>query len=89
MSINICISADLIIKESCSHLNIIFFYRVSKSVLKKLKDNIKNGKCDISTENAFHIFLLSTDVTFCGFDKTQNILGKTFGMCVIQVSKSS
>ncbi|ROT74729.1 putative N-acetyltransferase 10 isoform X1 [Penaeus vannamei] len=58
--------------------------RQSRKQLKKLEQRLKSGKCDISQENAFHIFLLSTSVRYCSLTDTQRVLGNTYGMCVIQ-----
>ncbi|KAG7174649.1 RNA cytidine acetyltransferase-like 2 [Homarus americanus] len=58
--------------------------RQSRKHLKKLEKNLKSGKCDISKENAFDLFLLSTPVRYCPLSDTQRILGNTYGMCVIQ-----
>lgn len=58
--------------------------RHSQKHLKKLEKNIRSGKCDVSKENAFDLFLLSTPVKYCAFHDTHRLLGTTFGMCVIQ-----
>lgn len=58
--------------------------RHSRKHLKKLEKNISSGKCDISKENAFDLFLLSTPVKYCSFQDSHRLLGNTFGMCVIQ-----
>ncbi|KAK4317649.1 hypothetical protein Pmani_011271 [Petrolisthes manimaculis] len=58
--------------------------RQSRKQLKKLEKNLKSGKCDISKENAFDVFMLSTGVKYCCFNDSQSILGNTYGMCVIQ-----
>ncbi|MPC34372.1 RNA cytidine acetyltransferase [Portunus trituberculatus] len=58
--------------------------RHSRKHLKKLEKNISSGKCDISKENAFDLFLLSTPVKYCAFQDSHRLLGNTFGMCVIQ-----
>ncbi|XP_045597663.1 RNA cytidine acetyltransferase [Procambarus clarkii] len=58
--------------------------RQSRKHLKKLEKSLKSGKSDISKENAFDLFLLSTCVRYCSLSDTQKLLGSTFGMCVIQ-----
>ncbi|KAK4329629.1 hypothetical protein Pmani_000032 [Petrolisthes manimaculis] len=42
--------------------------RQSRKQLKKLEKNLKSGKCDISKENAFDVFMLSTGVKYCCFN---------------------
>lgn len=61
------------------------FFRVSKNILKTLEKKLREGQCDVSNENAFHVFLISTSITYCHWDDTSSILGKTFDMAVIQV----
>lgn len=58
--------------------------RQSRKHLKKLEKNLTAGKCDISKENAFDLFLLSTSIRYCSFSDTQRLLGNTYGVCVIQ-----
>lgn len=65
-----------------------FFLRQSRKQLKKLEKNLKSGKCDISKENAFDVFMLSTAVKYCSFSDSRSVLGNTYGMCVIQVGVS-
>ena len=61
-------------------------YRQNKKELKKLEKRLKTGKCDVSKENAYDIFLISTPIKYCSFNESQKVLGNTYGMCIIQVS---
>ncbi|XP_076069468.1 RNA cytidine acetyltransferase-like [Oratosquilla oratoria] len=56
----------------------------SRKQAKQLEKKLKSGKCDISEENAFELFLLSTKIKYCSYSDTQQILGTTCGMCVLQ-----
>ncbi|KAK7070913.1 N-acetyltransferase 10 [Halocaridina rubra] len=58
--------------------------RQSRKQLKKLEKNLKSGKVDISSENAFHLFLLATPIKYCSYSDTRAVLGSTYGMCVLQ-----
>ena len=73
---------------SNSFLNFLLLHlsRQSRKELKKLEKNLKSGKCDISNENAFHLFLLATPIKYCSYSDSKNVLGSTYGMCVLQVS---
>ncbi|XP_064111307.1 RNA cytidine acetyltransferase-like [Macrobrachium nipponense] len=56
----------------------------SRKQLKKFEKNLKSGKCNISSENALHLFLLATPIRYCAFSDAKSVLGSTYGMCVIQ-----
>ncbi|KAB7507756.1 RNA cytidine acetyltransferase [Armadillidium nasatum] len=58
--------------------------KIPKRKLKELEKEIKSGKTTISRDNALGVFMLSTAITFTSFMETEKILGRTFGMCVIQ-----
>ncbi|ESO08081.1 hypothetical protein HELRODRAFT_110320 [Helobdella robusta] len=47
---------------------------------KKLKSKTK----DLNDEDPFEIFISTTKIRYCYYEETHKILGRTFGMCVIQ-----
>jgi tRNA(Met) C34 N-acetyltransferase TmcA len=61
-----------------------------KLLLKKLskkKNKNKNEKeeeIDKALEDPLHLFVSATEIRFCYFKETQNILGTTYGMLVLQ-----
>lgn len=55
-----------------------------KKRLNQVKKRMKKTSFDPDTENPFELFLSSTNIRFCYYKETENILGKTFGMCILQ-----
>lgn len=43
------------------------------------------GLLDPEKEDPFNLFVASTNIRYCYYSETHNILGNTFGMCVLQV----
>lgn len=43
------------------------------------------GLLDGDAEDPFSLFVASTTIRYCYYNETQNILGNTYGMCVLQV----
>ena len=52
-----------------------------QSRLKEQKKRIKHGDTE---DDPFDLFLSSTDIRYTFYKETDRILGKTFGMCVLQ-----
>jgi N-acetyltransferase 10 len=57
-----------------------------KSRNKQLKKAAKKAKDEQEdpTNDPFHLFVAATNIRFCYFKETQNILGNTYGMLVLQ-----
>lgn len=51
---------------------------------KEVKQAVHTGRFDPNTDDPFELFMGSTDIRFCYYRETERILGKTFGMCVLQ-----
>jgi len=51
---------------------------------KDVKQAVHSGRFDPNTDDPFELFMGSTDIRFCYYRETERILGKTFGMCVLQ-----
>jgi N-acetyltransferase 10 len=51
---------------------------------KEVKQAVHAGRFDPNTDDPFELFMGSTDIRFCYYRETDRILGKTFGMCVLQ-----
>lgn len=51
---------------------------------KKIKRDIARGLRTADEENPFELFISSTEIRYVFYKETANILGNTFGMCVLQ-----
>jgi N-acetyltransferase 10 len=62
--------------------------RLKKKQNELNKKNAKKNVEEVDTEqllnDPFHLFLAATNIRFCYFKETQNILGNTYGMLVLQ-----
>lgn len=52
--------------------------------MKELNKLKKKGVYDPDNEEPFDLFMSSTEIRWCYYKETQNILGNTFGMLVLQ-----
>eukprot|EP00878_Enallax_costatus_P023726 GHUV01025263.1.p2 GENE.GHUV01025263.1~~GHUV01025263.1.p2 ORF type:complete len:127 (+),score=32.38 GHUV01025263.1:859-1239(+) len=52
--------------------------------MKQLKKMAQRGLLDPEQEDPFSLFVASTNIRYCYYNETQNILGNTFGMAVLQ-----
>jgi len=60
--------------------------RHTKKRMKKLLKKRQSGAVSLSREDDdFENFLLATRMRKCFYNETHNILGNTYGMCVLQV----
>ena len=50
----------------------------------EVRKKIKHGLADPSKEDPFELFLSATNIRFCYYNETHNILGSTYGMLVLQ-----
>ena len=50
--------------------------------MKKLQ---QRGLLDPETQDPFSLFVASTAITYCHYHETERVLGRTFGVCVLQV----
>ena len=50
----------------------------------QVKKMIKRGLYDPDKDNPFDVFISSTNIRYCYYKETHNILGRTYGMCVLQ-----
>jgi N-acetyltransferase 10 len=51
---------------------------------KSAKKNVEEVDTEQLLNDPFHLFLAATNIRFCYFKETQNILGNTYGMLVLQ-----
>ncbi|PFH37489.1 ATPase (DUF699) protein [Besnoitia besnoiti] len=51
---------------------------------KQVKKKIQRGLYDPNIDDPFELFMSSTNIRFCYYKDTHNILGTTFGMCILQ-----
>lgn len=52
--------------------------------IKAMRRKQRSGKTDVDEEDPFELFVSSTDIRYAYYKETDRILGKTFGMCVLQ-----
>ncbi|KAG1138727.1 hypothetical protein G6F37_010292 [Rhizopus arrhizus] len=50
----------------------------------KIKKDIKRGIRDANQEDPFELFVTVTNIRYAYYKETQNILGNTYGMCILQ-----
>jgi N-acetyltransferase 10 len=50
----------------------------------KIKNDIKRGVRDVNKEDPFELFITVTNIRYAYYKETQNILGNTYGMCILQ-----
>ncbi|PVV04845.1 hypothetical protein BB560_000639 [Smittium megazygosporum] len=50
----------------------------------KIKRDIKRGIREPNKEDPFEMFITLTDIRYTYYKETENILGNTFGMCILQ-----
>ncbi|KAI7866670.1 GNAT acetyltransferase 2-domain-containing protein [Spinellus fusiger] len=50
----------------------------------KIKNDIKRGIREANTEDPFELFITVTNIRYAYYKETQNILGNTYGMCILQ-----
>lgn len=56
-----------------------------KKRMKQLQKKLKSGSLEVKEDDAFELFIASTDIRYCYYSETHKILGNTYGMCVLQV----
>jgi N-acetyltransferase 10 len=52
--------------------------------MKQIKKMMQRGLMDPEKEDPFAVFMASTQIRYCYYSESQNILGNTYGMCVLQ-----
>merc|ERR1719162_2847158 len=55
-----------------------------KKRMKQVKTAIKKGLHDPNLDDPFDLFISSTNIRYCYYKDTEQVLGKTFGMCILQ-----
>jgi N-acetyltransferase 10 len=55
-----------------------------KKRAKEFKKNVRTGLHDSNLDDPFDSFQKTNDIRYCFYRDTEQILGKTFGMCVLQ-----
>lgn len=53
--------------------------------MQQIRKMMQRGLLDPEKEDPFSLFVASTNIRYCYYHETQNILGNTYGMCVLQV----
>lgn len=46
---------------------------------------VHRGLMEADKEDAFTLFVASTNIRYCYYKDTHKVLGNTYGMCVLQV----
>lgn len=55
-----------------------------KKRMKQVKKMQKSGQLDPNVDDPFELFISSTNIRYCYYKDTEQVLGKTFGMCILQ-----
>lgn len=55
-----------------------------KRKMKEITSSMKNGNYDSLSENPFDMFITTTDIQYCYYKDTQNVLGNTYSMLILQ-----
>ncbi|CAK9065097.1 unnamed protein product [Durusdinium trenchii] len=55
-----------------------------KKRMKQVKRMQKSGQLDPNVDDPFELFISSTNIRYCYYKDTEQVLGKTFGMCILQ-----
>jgi N-acetyltransferase 10 len=56
-----------------------------KKRMRHHQNMVKKGLKDAETDDPFELFISGTNIRYCYYRETENILGSTYGMCVLQV----
>lgn len=60
-----------------------------KKRMRQVKKLAQRGLLDPEKEDPFALFVASTNIRYCYYHETQNILGNTYGMAVLQVRQAA
>eukprot|EP00388_Colpodella_angusta_P007396 GDKJ01020956.1.p1 GENE.GDKJ01020956.1~~GDKJ01020956.1.p1 ORF type:complete len:1168 (+),score=400.73 GDKJ01020956.1:23-3505(+) len=52
--------------------------------MKDIRKKMQKGQHDANVDDPFEMFVSSTNIRYCFYRESQNVLGQTFGMCVLQ-----
>eukprot|EP00971_Amphidinium_carterae_P110403 2187407-Amphidinium_carterae.1 len=52
--------------------------------MKQIKQKVRAGLSDPNVDEPFELFISSTNIRYCYYKETEQVLGKTFGMCILQ-----
>lgn len=55
-----------------------------KKRMKQVKRKMERGQHDPEIDDPFELFVSSTNIRYCYYKETELVLGKTFGLCVLQ-----
>lgn len=55
-----------------------------KKRMKAVKKAIQRGQHDPNLDDPFDLFISSANIRYCYYKETEQVLGKTFGMCILQ-----
>ncbi|OLQ01378.1 UPF0202 protein C20G8.09c [Symbiodinium microadriaticum] len=60
------------------------FAECSRFLFSSVKKMQQRGQLDANVEDPFDLFISSTNIRYCYYKETEQVLGKTFGMCILQ-----
>lgn len=55
-----------------------------KKRMKQVKRQMQRGQHDPNIDDPFELFISSTNIRYCYYKDTEQVLGKTYGMCILQ-----
>ena len=62
----------------------LFCWSHQKKRIKQIKKEIARGHRDPNEEDPFDLFITKTPIRYCYYKESQNILGNTYGMLILQ-----
>lgn len=81
-------------KSSLKQASVLWCYKKELSLsshrkkrMKQIKAKMKAGQAEFNEDDPFEMFVSMTDIRYCYYKETHKILGNTYKMCVLQVSK--
>merc|ERR1719359_1592785 len=52
--------------------------------MKEIKRKMQRGQLDPNLDDPFELFISSTNIRYCYYKESEQVLGKTFGMLILQ-----
>jgi len=55
-----------------------------KKRARQIKRQVQRGQHDPNVDDPFELFISSTNIRYCYYKDTEQVLGKTYGLCILQ-----
>eukprot|EP00920_Eleutheroschizon_duboscqi_P022449 GHVT01054429.1.p1 GENE.GHVT01054429.1~~GHVT01054429.1.p1 ORF type:complete len:155 (+),score=23.21 GHVT01054429.1:580-1044(+) len=60
-----------------------------KKRMKVIKKKMSKGQFDPNVDEPFQLFVSTTDIRYCYYRESGNILGQSFDLCILQVTRQT